>query len=329
MARQQARSRSGFTLIELLVVIAIIAILIALLLPAVQQAREAARRTQCRNNLKQIGIALHNYHDVNGNLPPGGINAGGSVEAWGWGAFILPQMEQVNLYEEMGVSSRRLRDMLATADRSLAQTKLDAFICPSDRGKHLMDGGSSSLNGGKGRHFNGAGLPSPPGNGFRVAKSNYIGVCGFGDVSRTNNDGALHRNSGVGFRDIIDGLSNTFAVGERDFRCAQGAWVGNRNVTGSGPQGADYTMGMVSRPLNDASNATHRCLEGFSSQHPGGAHFLFCDGSTQFISENIDYNDSGVLSTVTPSKANTTQKQNSGTYQRLGIRDDEQVVGDY
>ncbi len=327
MSRRQNTSRTGFTLIELLVVIAIIAILIALLLPAVQQAREAARRTQCRNNLKQIGIALHNYHDLHDTLPMGGYPGGGNNESWGWGAYILPQMEQDNLYEQMGVSTRHLTDMMSDANlRPLSQTKLDSFICPSDRGKHLMDGGR--MNNGSGRHFNGN--STGYGNGFRVAKSNYVGVCGFGDVSRGNNDGVLHKGSAVGFRDIIDGLSNTFAVGERDFRCAQGAWIGNRNPNGSGAQGHDYTVGMVSRPLNDTSNATHRCVEGFSSQHPGGAHFLFCDGSTQFISENIDYNVNPTPGDVnTPVKATNAQKQNSGTYQRLGIRDDEQVVGDY
>lgn len=327
MPRRQLRSRTGFTLIELLVVIAIIAILIALLLPAVQQAREAARRTQCRNNLKQIGIALHNYHDVHGTLPMGGYPGGSNNESWGWGAYILPQLEQDNLHEQMGVSTQHLTDMMSDANlRPLSQTKLDAFICPSDRGKHLMDGGR--MNGGSGRHFNGN--STGYNNSFRVAKSNYIGVCGFGDVSRGSNDGVLHKGSAVGFRDIIDGLSNTFAVGERDFRCAQGAWIGNRNPNGSGSQGHDYTIGMVSRPLNDTSNATHRCVEGFSSPHPGGAHFLFCDGSTQFISENIDYNVNPTPGNVnTPVKATTAQKQNSGTYQRLGIRDDEQVVGDY
>lgn len=326
MPHKQTKRRAGFTLIELLVVIAIIAILIALLLPAVQQAREAARRTQCRNNLKQIGVALHNYHDTNASFPPGGIDAAASHQSWGWGAFILPQMEQDNLHEQMGVTDQTLWEMLNDTNlRPLAQTKLDAYICPSDRGKHLMDGGGSSLSS-NGREFSGQ---ANVGSGFRVAKSNYVGVCGFGDVSETNNDGALPLNGGIAFRDIIDGTSNTFAVGERDFRCGQGAWIGNRNPDGSGPQGADYTMGMVSRPLNDPNNGSHQCVEGFSSPHPGGAHFLFCDGSTQFISENIDYNDSGVYTNTTPPKATNAQKQAAGTYQKLGIREDGQVVGEF
>ena len=325
MAARIRRSRLGFTLIELLVVIAIIAILIALLLPAVQQAREAARRTQCKNNLKQIGIALHTYHDTHGALPMGGYPDASNEEAWGWGAYILPQMEQDNLFEQMGVSTRRLTEMLAnTTDRTLAQTKLDSFICPSDRGKHLMNGGT--MNSGSGRYFAGnSGVPT----GFRVAKSNYIGVCGWGDVNKTNNDGVLHLGSAVSFADVIDGLSNTFAVGERDYRCAQGAWVGNRNPQGSGAQGADYTMGRVTRPLNDPDNSAHHCTEGFSSNHPGGAHFLFCDGSTRFISDNIHYSvPTGIDTNNNPNKATNAQKLSSGTYQRLGMREDEQV-GDF
>ena len=132
----------GFTLIELLVVIAIIAILIALLLPAVQQAREAARRTQCRNNLKQIGLALHNYHDTFRLFPPGVIRDGqNNSEAWGWTVFILPFLEQANLYNQLDPDTYRLRDLLAglnptypapTANAAILQNPLSVFICPSD-----------------------------------------------------------------------------------------------------------------------------------------------------------------------------------------------------
>jgi prepilin-type N-terminal cleavage/methylation domain-containing protein len=325
-----ARARRGFTLIELLVVIAIIAILIALLLPAVQQAREAARRSTCKNNLHNIGLALHNYHETFGIFPMGGFDYKNNAnhEGWGWGAYILPQMEQGPLFNKMGVNRRRLKQMLDVSGangRQLAQTRLSAFVCPSDPDSNsgLMDGGR--MNGGSGRHFNG---DSSVNNNFRVAKSNYVGVCGYFDVDWEKNDGVLFMNSPIRIRDITDGTSNTFAVGERDRRCAHGAWVGNRNATGGGPQGADYTLGKVSRPLNESSNASHRCVEGFSSAHVGGGHFLFCDGKVAFISDNINFRN--VRNGNANGRAhNAGEAARLGTYQRLGIRNDGQVLGDY
>ena len=139
----------GFTLIELLVVIAIIAILIALLLPAVQQAREAARRTQCKNNLKQIGLAMHNYHDVYLGFPPGYMNTApyhangngpisGNYSQWVWGAMILPYIDQAPLYSRLQVGDIRLADALTAGgpydSTDLLATPLTAFMCPSDVG---------------------------------------------------------------------------------------------------------------------------------------------------------------------------------------------------
>ena len=143
----RSRRRRGFTLIELLVVIAIIAVLISLLLPAVQQAREAARRTQCRSNLKQIGLALHNYHDQYQVFPPGnGLSsqspdAGYSVDltttnraaAYGWATYILPQLDQANLYNQLGVSNLELCLLMQQATlRPLTQTVLRVYRCPTD-----------------------------------------------------------------------------------------------------------------------------------------------------------------------------------------------------
>lgn len=335
MNKSLNRRKRGFTLIELLVVIAIIAILIALLLPAVQQAREAARRTQCKNNLKQIGLALHNYHDVFLTFPIGAQVAGANEEMWGWGASILPQIEQQNLYNELGVSSQRLRNVLADPVlRLVLQTPLPAFICPSDPGGELMDGGR--LNGGSGRNMRGNG--GAPG-GFRVAKSNYIGNCGYNDVNRQNNNGkrgVFHVGDNYKIRDIVDGTSNTIAVGERTTFCASGTWSGNRNPTGGGPQGADYTLGRVSVPINVGDNRNHWCTEGFDSTHTGGAQFLLCDGSVHFISENIDYNlhinaTDRVRDGNGPNRTGWSDNVTSqlGIYQKLGIRDDGEVLGEF
>ncbi|MDQ3331585.1 MAG: DUF1559 domain-containing protein, partial [Planctomycetota bacterium] len=175
------RPRRGFTLIELLVVIAIIAVLIALLLPAVQQAREAARRAQCQNNLKQIGLALHNYHDVSNQFPMAFIRAStvANTEGWGWGAMILPQLEQGNLFDRLGVTQYRLTDVLAGLKPDLAsvqdrttifQTRLPVYICPSDSNDGLVPAQKDFRNG-LGTSAGGLG-------NFRPAISNYMGNWG-------------------------------------------------------------------------------------------------------------------------------------------------------
>jgi len=318
------RLRGAFTLVELLVVIAIIGVLVALLLPAVQAAREAARRSSCNNNLKQLALAMHTHHDTFGAFPAGADDTNdNNREMWGWGAHLLPQIEQSNLHDQLRVGEQDLTQTLTnTALRPLVQTKLSGFICPSDTGNHLMSGGQ--MNGGRGRNFRGdAMLPG----GFRVAKSNYIGVCGYWDVDDRSNNGVLYRGSSISFRDIIDGSSQTFMIGERNEFCAQGAWVGNRNVRGGGPQGVDYTLGRVTRPLNHSSNASHQCIEGFASEHPGGALFAYADGSVHFIPDTINYR---VVSGHNNQNSNGTRRQelaagNPGVYQLLGIRNDGKV----
>jgi len=315
--------RRGFTLVELLVVIAIIGVLVALLLPAVQAAREAARRSSCNNNLKQLALAMHNHHDTYGNFPAGADDGAANIESWGWGAHILPFIEQGNIYDQLLVSKQTLNATLKqSALRPLVQTEISAFICPSDPGDHLMDGGQ--MNGKTGRHFRGnAGLP----NNFRVGKSNYIGVCGYWDVDDRNNNGVLHRRTQNSFRDIVDGTSSTFMIGERNEFCAQGAWVGNRNPTGGGPQGIDYTLGRVTRPLNQPNNGSHQCVEGFASQHPGGALFAYADGSVHFIPDTINY--ALAVNGHNNQNSNNTRRNELadlnrplGVYQRLGIRND-------
>lgn len=326
--------RRGFTLIELLVVIAIIAILVAILLPAVQQAREAARRAGCKSNLKQIGIAMHNYHDVHRVFPQGGLDEQDpNRESWGWGAYILPQMDQKPLFDKLGINARKLTEVCADPDPNtgfgLLETVLDVYICPSDGSSAGSKMSGGRMNNGTGRHFRGdGGLP----RSFRVGKSNYLGVVGYGDIAREKNDGVLYINSTISFADIRDGVTSTFMVGERDMFCAQGAWCGNRNPTGAGPQGADYTGGRVSRPLNMPDNRNHFCTEGFSSRHSGGGHFLFCDGHVKFISENIEFNNPRDASWNNPRVFVPRFRSDApqlGLYQRLGMRDDKQPISQF
>lgn len=342
--------RRGFTLIELLVVIAIIAILIALLLPAVQQAREAARRTQCRDHLHNIGLALHNYLDVHRCFPSGTCpqynndrNVVSNVESWGWAAFILPFIDQAPLYNNLQVSSRSLNltieAVFAAGGNSAMDTAfppIDVYQCPSDlTGPRLQ-------NGMRRTHFNGA--ANGPTNNWRPPTLNYPGnhggVAGDLAVPQDTPDrkpfGILYTGSRIKPRDITDGTSNTFMVGERAFRCGAGSWLGARNPRGNGTHGNDYHLARVRIPLNDpANNGNDRCTDGFSSAHEGGAFFLMADGAVRFISENIDFNNAGAperngngirwMADV----GGAAGANNLGTYQRLGMCRDSLTLGQF
>lgn len=300
-------------------VIAIIGILVALMLPAVQAAREAARRMQCSNKLKQIGLALHNYHGVYNSFPPGNIDeAVSQSQEWGWAVFLLPYLEQEPLHAQLAPNERRFVELLSDpAARSMCQISLDVFRCPSDRTPKLLENTEQP------RDLDGVAAVGP---NFFGATSNYLGVTGFWDVGVLPANGILSANSEVDFRDIVDGTSNTFAVGERDFYCAAGLWAGVRDARASGPRGADYVLGRVSYKMNAVKNVGNpSCCQAFSSSHPGGAHFALCDGGVRFVSENIDFDNAGVVDFTTP-VAIRTIAADLGTYQRLGITDDEQPI---
>ncbi|OHB84950.1 MAG: hypothetical protein A2V98_12190 [Planctomycetes bacterium RBG_16_64_12] len=312
-------SRPAFTLIELLVVIAIIGILVALLLPAVQAAREAARRMQCSNKLKQIGLALHNYHDTHHSFPPGNMDFGVSQsQEWGWAVFLLPYLEQGPFHQRLAPNARRLVELLSDpVDQTLCQFPLDVFRCPSDRTPRLLQGTDQP------RDMDGV---APVGPNFFAATSNYIGVTGFWEIGIQPSNGVFGANSEVKFLDIVDGTSNTFAVGEREFYCASGTWAGVRDARQSGPRGADYVLGRVSYKMNAVKNVgIPSCCQAFSSPHPGGAQFAMCDGAVRFVSENILFDNAGIIDFTTPLSIKTISAD-LGTYQRLGIVDDEQPV---
>lgn len=277
----------GFTLIELLVVIAIIAVLIALLLPAVQQAREAARRTQCKNNLLQVGLAIQNYEMAHERLPPGTVNATGPIKSepagyhMSWLVQILPYIDQRNVYSKLdfSVSVYDPKNAAATA------VPLSTLICPSDP--------------------NGLGLPG---------QTNFAGV--HHDVEAPidmDNNGVLFLNSGIRFEQIEDGASNTIFAGEKIRLGETNGWAHGTRATlrnggtalnsdrfinsqivpatpagGPTPVGAPAPTPTPAQPVNNGVNPALVKVGGFSSSHVGGGHFVLGDGAVRFISQNVD-----------------------------------------
>jgi prepilin-type processing-associated H-X9-DG protein len=270
------------------VVIAIIAVLIALLLPAVQSAREAARRVQCTNNLKQMGIALHGYHDTVGAFPMGYATGGPFVNGatdtapgWSWAAMILPQVEQVPLFNAANFGLA----VSAPANATAIATPLLTYLCPSD-----ITSGPFSVT-------------DASGNALATAAPSSYAACVGGNESDTatgiNNDGlgtgAFYRDSRVRVADITDGTSQTIAVVERAWCKAEGIWAGAipGGTIRRGSQNACPTTGALFYPaatlvqahchmLNTNSDPDGG-LDDCSSMHPGGANFLFADGSVHFL----------------------------------------------
>lgn len=277
--------RKGFTLVELLVVIAIIGILISLLLPAVQAARAAARRISCANNLKQVGVALHLYHDANRQFPAGwsaykpgtGEPHWFGLPGWGWNAAILPFMEQAAVHDDMIHFELPITDP-ANADARVLS--IATLRCPSDPGPDtfVLQGGGPYL---------GSGSYQPT----ELARSNYLGVFGVDDfhevVTSSGDclgDGTFFLNRGIRVRDIQDGTSNTFIVGERSSKLAPSTWVGM--LTG-GEHAPARIVGVAEFPPNSEETPEHYS-HNFSSYHPSGAHFLAADGAVHLISDDIE-----------------------------------------
>jgi prepilin-type N-terminal cleavage/methylation domain-containing protein len=321
--------RRGFTLIELLVVIAIIAVLIALLLPAVQQAREAARRSACKNNMKQLGLALHNYHDTHGKFPIGVGQHGGMCQSnvantrAPWSVLLLPFMDQAPLYNQFNFEQRHVGSVadagIFAANLTAGRTPVTAYQCPSYPAK---------------------------GNNF----SNYFGVMGGGANNATCvgnpegrsawSNGVLAINSSTNFRDITDGTTNTFLVGETKYQLGPGGRTDAHHLTWASGWRSDTgntvvvsTLAAVTDVRINAFNgdghsadtafaastaSTRGTVNGtpstqnlqaraFGSYHVGGCHFTLCDGSVRFVSENA----------------------NQGTLVNAAIRDDGQVLGEF
>jgi prepilin-type N-terminal cleavage/methylation domain-containing protein/prepilin-type processing-associated H-X9-DG protein len=272
------RSRPAFTLIELLVVIAILAILVGLLLPAVQKVRQAAARTQCQNNLKQIGIACHSYHDANQGLPPGYLatapysdGATDTSPGWGWGAFLLPYLEQDSLSRQFDLGQ-------PVPSSPAIQTVLKAYLCPADAPP------TSAFS-----------ITGPTGAGVALAApSSYAATCGpdASDVADPTGLGVFYRNSRTRFSDITDGTSQTVMIGDRAWADSQGIWAGapSGGVLRAGPRnpwqsatGPAANFVLAHNNWINIKTDADGGLDDFSSYHPNGANLLFADGSVHFV----------------------------------------------
>jgi prepilin-type N-terminal cleavage/methylation domain-containing protein len=332
--RINVRSRPGFTLIELLVVIAIIGVLVGLLLPSVQKVREAAARAKCANNLKQIGLALHNYHGAVNRFPPGYVDGNTDPNStpdndvgpgWGWAAYLLPFMEQDNVYKQINFS----QTVGMGVNSSISQQVLPIFVCPSDAYSQVFSVYDSTFS-------------NPIAT---VAPSSYVGCNGWeecfnnaggnaqgggsdglsGPLGRAG-DGVFYRNSKIRIADVLDGLSNTIVVGERSGNHSPSTWTGA--VPGgrcpawmagqapySPPPGPAYNNADFGEALVLAhGNQTHVPSadfpiydpDTFYSMHAGqGVNFLFGDGSVHFITSNVNPVIYQALCTIAGGEVNT------------------------
>ena len=364
--RNETDAPRGFTLVELLVVIAIIGVLVALLLPAVQAAREAARRAQCQSAIKNIALAVLNYESAKNELPVGVVSQPVQAEAWSWSTFALPYLEQQAIYDRLRPSStymmppdgtrsgkRNLCDLFIAAKSNAKeleplQTPLSIFRCPSDNTPDLVpfDGsprGVRTFESDKWeRHFNGT-YSQQVTPQFTPSTSNYVGSRGFVDVScgcaypncseanwvgdpkQCEGNGVFNGLIPVELKQITDGTSSTFLLGERDSYCLSATWIGVRNPPGANMLGISWALGRVSLKFNHPQTGDHNtCTEGLSSKHPGGGNFAFCDGSVTFISEDIEYDDAGNYEELgVDNFQGMRDGKIIGAYQRLGVRNDE------
>jgi prepilin-type N-terminal cleavage/methylation domain-containing protein len=279
--RLSVQAKSGFTLIELLVVIAIIAVLLGLLLPAVQKVREASNLVICKNNLKQIGLAMHSYHDSYNMLPVGYYDPTPWPEldngpGWGWGAFLLPFLEQDNLYRQINFKL----DVGAPANAVVRKQYLKIFVCPSDDSPTTFtvdDGGTNS---------------------WELAYGSYVacnGNDGVDDFTTPPHTGTFLRAiKGLRFGDITDGLSNTMFVGDRTSKLSYSTWIGgpsgalNPFLQDPGNFGAEVTLLLCHAGPTGPNTPGVFDADSTASPHGIGVPFVFGDGSVHFLSNNIE-----------------------------------------
>jgi prepilin-type N-terminal cleavage/methylation domain-containing protein/prepilin-type processing-associated H-X9-DG protein len=304
--------RRAFTLIELLVVIAIIGLLVALLLPAVQAARESARRTQCSNNLHQIGIALQSYESAFRSLPAGyisqftvdtgGISSGDTGPGWGWASFLLTSLEETSLHRLI----RFDRPIEDAANLQVRTQSVNVYLCPSDSSAQIWGArdGSSLKNKQVITVNDIGGLPKI----CDLAPANYVGMYGTTEPG-IDGSGLFFRNSHVRFREITDGTSNTIAAGERSHLLGEATWLGSVSgaVLAPGPEDTDgigtfeaehssvMVLGASGEHISPGDPNGEPDM--FFSMHTGGVNFVFADGHVAFLSTQTDAKVFEALST--------------------------------
>ncbi|QDU63067.1 Type II secretion system protein G precursor [Planctomycetes bacterium Pan216] len=295
--RRSNVERMGFTLVELLVVIAIIGILVALLLPAVQQAREAARATQCRSRLKQIGVALHNYHDSHGQFPPGqigqvhprsgnpcfpGSGTANKTAFAPWTVLILPFLDEQARFEKFNYSQRfslSEADTGSTTNHALWAIPMEKLRCPSV---------PLSLSKPYSSHYFGV-----QGGGINTA-GNFFCRASNDSLRGFDLNGIMIINGSISLADVQDGASKVFAVGETIYQTwsrtdnKNFGWASSSNLT---EEWAFPTNLASTRTSNNALPADGHSNQsrGFGSHHPGGAHFMMGDGSVRFVGDAVDF----------------------------------------
>ncbi len=322
----------GFTLVELLVVIAIIGVLVGLLLPAVQAAREAARRMQCSNNLKQIGLSMHNYADAHRKFPPGWLffsptmsgrgDRPNRLPGWGWQTMILPYIEQGNIFNQINFDGTGMSE---APNNQIVNQTFALQHCPSSGDPlHIILGPNT--------------LPIQLG----IAASNYLGVAGSFVASAYYNqpegrkNGMMIEDRSMTFGDISDGTSNTLLVGEVSMSGNGRNWGADGFLWDPKWYGSIQTRGGLTRA--DAPESVVRAGEfrmnppsvvsanvkrnSFKSRHTGGAQFALADGSVHFVSESIDHTQTG----WGPINSGASVWNQVGAFQRLCGRNDGQVV---
>ncbi len=273
--------RRGLTVLELLVTMAVVALLISLLLPAVQAAREAARRVECQNNLRQLGLALHQHHDVFGRLPSGWVEVQGTPAESGWVPPLLPFLEQEPLKRSV-----QEKWPLALLDPSQSVPELlqtpKVLQCPSDVAEESFklfmesaDEGTPSLI--DDVHLSEIAL-------MQLPHSNYVGIAGTNDPDETADDdlnGTFIHGRAISFRDLVRGLSNVAVISERSARRLPSTWLGFHQLGEDGPARVTGFMSLgPNQPMADECE--------LDSRHPSGIHVLFADGHLQFVSDAVD-----------------------------------------